>query len=212
MADMMRSEQEKERELEAQERKKYGVSHHCYLEMCVQRFWIWEQYSNENKKEQWLAAAEKLRRINPHVIQDIEDYILLQGFRGKKLTEVKRIIDQDLHARRAQQKERSKEKEEEEKIMDKKRAFLNNYMKPPDCWNFFLKDDDGIEEEQKMPHVLRADAEPQKCYIDGRVESVLDDINALGFHLTRHEELRWKTLRNFSVEIFKQEILKEHKA
>lgn len=30
--------------------------------------WIWEQYFNEAKKEQWMAAAEKLRKINPHVI------------------------------------------------------------------------------------------------------------------------------------------------
>lgn len=102
--------------------------------------------------------------------------------------------------RRQHQKDRTKEKEEEEKVLDKKRAFIN-YMKPPYCWNFFLKDDD--EEEQKVPHVLRAEAEPQKCYIDGRVESVLEDINSLGFHLTRHEDLRWKTLRNFTIEIFK---------
>jgi hypothetical protein len=31
-------------------------------------------------------------------------------------------------------------------------------MKPPYCWNFFMKDDE--EEEVKVPHVLRADAKP----------------------------------------------------
>lgn len=89
--------------------------------------------------------------------------------------------------------------------MDKKRKFLN-YMKPPFCWNFFLKDEEtGELEEEKIPHVLRPEAEPQKCYIDGRVESVLEDINSLGFHLTRHEEIRWKKLREFTIEIFKYE-------
>jgi hypothetical protein len=78
-------------------------------------------------------------------------------------------------------------------------------MKPPFCWNFFLKDDEGNTEEEKIPHVLRAEAEPYKCYIDGRVESVLEDINSLGFHLTRHEDVRWKTLREFTLEIFKHE-------
>ena len=79
-------------------------------------------------------------------------------------------------------------------------------MKPPYCWNFFLKDDEGNEiEEEKIPHVLRAEAEPQKCYIDGSVESVLEDIISLGFHLTRHEDIRWKTLREFTLEIFKHE-------
>jgi len=118
---------------------------------------MWEQYFNDSKKEQWIAASEKLRKINPHVLQDIEDHILLKGFRGKKLNEVKKIIEQDLHARRSQQKDRSKEKEEEEKVQDKKLAFIN-YMKPPFCWNFFAKDEE--EEEAKIPHVLRAEAEP----------------------------------------------------
>jgi len=42
-----------------------------------------------------MACAEKLLRINPHVIQDIEDYILLEGFRGKKLLEIKKFIEND---------------------------------------------------------------------------------------------------------------------
>jgi len=71
------------------------------------------------------------------VLQDIEDYILLQGFKGKKLADVKKIIDQDLHYRRSKQPDRTKEQEEMEKETDKKRAFVN-YMKPPFCWNFFL--------------------------------------------------------------------------
>ncbi len=36
------------------------------------------------------------------------------------------------------------------------------------------------------------------------------DIRELGFHLTRHEEIRWKTLRNFTIEIFKAESKREH--
>ncbi len=39
--------------------------------------WIWDQYYNESKKDVWIQAAEKLRRINTHVLQDIEDFILL---------------------------------------------------------------------------------------------------------------------------------------
>ena len=61
---------------------------------------MWEGYFSEERRENWMAAAEKLRRINPHVLQDIQDYILLQGFKGKKLSDVKKIIDADVHARR----------------------------------------------------------------------------------------------------------------
>ena len=45
---------------------------------------------------------------------------MLQGFKGKKLNEVKKIIEQDLSFRRSQQKDRTKEKDEEDKIIDKK--------------------------------------------------------------------------------------------
>lgn len=99
--------------------------------------WVWEQYFNDEKKESWIAGAEKLRRINPHVLQDIEDHILLQGLKGKKMADVKKIIDVDLQYRRQKQPDRTKEQEESDKEKDKKRAFVN-YMKPPFCWNFFL--------------------------------------------------------------------------
>jgi len=80
-------------------------------------------------------------------------------------------------------------------------------MRPPYYWNFHEDED---EEEKKTPHVLRHNADPKICYIDGRVEKILEDIYSLGFHLTRHEEKRWKTLRDFTVEIFKSEAKKEH--
>jgi hypothetical protein len=50
-------------------------------------------------------------------------------------------------------------------------------MRPPLYWNFF---EDG---EKKTPHLLRHNADPRKCYIDGRIESVLEDVEAIGLHL-----------------------------
>ncbi len=77
-------------------------------------------------------------------------------------------------------------------------------MRPPYYWNFF--DDSEVE----IPHVLRADADPKKCYEDKRVESIMEDIQQIGFHLTMHEQTRWKTLRQFTIEIFKHENKREH--
>jgi hypothetical protein len=53
-------------------------------------------------------------------------------------------------------------------------------MRPPYYWNFFE------EEDALVPHVLRPEADPKKCYIDGRIESVMEDIERIGFHLTRN--------------------------
>ena len=50
------SESQKEKEKDKQEIERYG------------RMWIWEGYFNPAKREQWFAASEKLRKINPHVI------------------------------------------------------------------------------------------------------------------------------------------------
>ena len=47
---------QKEKEIQRVEIERYG------------RMWIWEGYFHQNKKEQWFAAADKFRHINPHVI------------------------------------------------------------------------------------------------------------------------------------------------
>lgn len=57
-------------EMDEKERLEYG------------RFWVWEGYFSEKNKEKWLQAAEDLKHINDHVIQDIEDFILLEAFKG----------------------------------------------------------------------------------------------------------------------------------
>ena len=69
-----KSEHQKEQEAEDNDRKKYG------------RYWIWDGYFNERNKDQWLETANDLKNVNDMVIQDIEDAILLQAFKGQKPT------------------------------------------------------------------------------------------------------------------------------
>ena len=118
---------------------------------------------------------------------------MLEAFKGKSLDQVKKLIEADLNNRK--KKTKSKEEEEEEKAEDKKRRFLA-MMRPPYIWNFF-------EEGDETPHILRAEADPAKCYADGRIESLMADITQLGFHLTKHEEQRWKMLVQYTLDIFK---------
>lgn len=160
---------------------------------------IWEGYYHPGKTDVWLEAFEKLRHINAHVVQDIEDYIMLEVFKGKSREQIRNLIETDL-SNRKKKKGKSKEEEEEEKQEDKRRRFLQQ-MRPPHVWNFF-------EEGDQTPHILRAEAEPHKCYVDGRVESLFADIQSLSSHITKHQEERWRLLVKFTVEIFKA----EHKA
>lgn len=57
---------------------------------------------------------------------------------------------------------------EEGKIEDSKRKFMNPLRPHEMKWNFFYDD-----ESKRPKHVLRPDAAPQKCYIDGRIEALL---------------------------------------
>jgi len=62
------SEAQKEKERDRLEIEQYG------------RMWIWEGYCDPKNRDHWLTAAEKLNHINTHVLEDIEDYILMKGY------------------------------------------------------------------------------------------------------------------------------------
>lgn len=66
-----------------------------------------------------MKAADALRHVNEHVLQDIEDFILMKGFKKKTEKQVNEAIMSDLHERRMFDKikilkEKKEEKEEEE--------------------------------------------------------------------------------------------------
>lgn len=65
-------------------------------------------------------------------------------------------------------------------------------------WNFFQDASD-----EKIPHVLRAAACPQKCYADGRIEEIQEAINLIGYDLLKCEEDKWKILVKHTMEVFR---------
>lgn len=80
---MERNEAQKQANEEERERVQYG------------RFWIWDGYYNQKNQETWLTLAENLKNINVKVLQDIQDYILLGGFKGTKPEKVRQFIEDD---------------------------------------------------------------------------------------------------------------------
>ena len=79
----------------------------------------------------------------------------------------------------------------------KKRKQLDQ-MRPPEVWNFFQD-----ENEEKIPHVLRANACPQKCYQDGRIEKIQEAIDLIGRDLRTYEGDTWKVLGQRVMEVFR---------
>jgi len=63
------------------------------------RYWIWEEYFNPEHQPYWEDASNRLFNVNDHVQQDIEDVLLLQGFKGLKLDQIQTIIGEDKERR-----------------------------------------------------------------------------------------------------------------
>merc|ERR1719181_339775 len=118
-----------------------------------------------------LEAAAKLSRVNPDVLVDIDDFILLQGFNSLKLQrhQVEQKVADYLETMRDREKMQCIIDKDERDVhaegaeMDKKRRHLNANRPDKSIWNF-------KEEGEPIPHVLRVDADPRKAYEDGRIE------------------------------------------
>ena len=67
----------------------------------------------------------------------------------------------------------------------------------------------------KVPHVIRAGADPIKSYEDGRVQKIFEKVNRMATALKSHNVERWKMICEYSFTIFtakENEFLKEMKA
>ena len=185
------SEAQKAAAEERKERMTYG------------RYWIWDGYFNDKNKQKWLDCAEALKHVNDHVLQDIEDYILIKGFGKEKPEKIRQMIDDDHKARIAFEKnqmEAGPEADEWEQKMNehiKKRRFMNG-IRPPHYWNFF---EDG-QPEERVKHVLRYNANPNECYEDGRVQNIMQLITEIGINLRGYEEQKWNTMQKMVHDIF----------
>ena len=148
------------------------------------------------------------------MLEDLEDFILLQGFKNLSNKDVKARIEANVLERRQRQHmlllEAAKEADSEEhkegtvpnpvkdgEAEDKKRAFMQPLRPHEKIWNFEIE-----EEEEKVDHVMRPGADPRKSYIDGRVEKLIAHIEALGVHITGHNGEMWKLLEEKICDIF----------
>lgn len=96
------------------------------------------------------------------------------------------------------QKEEEKEAAEESKIEDAKRKFVEPMRPNNRIWNF-------VEDVNPTPHLLRANADPNAAYIDGRVGKLLEIIELLGIHIKNYSSENWKRLGDYTWLIFNEE-------
>lgn len=193
------------------------------------RKWIWQNYISENRKQDWENAAKALRHINEHVIQDIQDYILIQGFPKQKQANRKAIKEEVETLMIASNKIKNKDSKEEIEEAKSKRNFELS-LRPPFVWNF---QETRLDQEQKIkleikydknegdndetettgdeePYLINENAAPETCYKfeeainTNRVSKFLKDLESLTYNLRSHEETKWKTLVELCIEIFRK--------
>lgn len=134
-----------------------------------------------------------LRHINVHVQEDFEDWLLAHGFQKQRDIRSERDVHSRINEVLRRQRILAKvealktvDRDSEDfvdpievgKVHDKKRNFKNPLRPHQKVWNF--------EEEKEMtPHVLRPEADPMKCYEDGRIERLLDLVLMLAQSLNK---------------------------
>lgn len=100
---------------------------------------------------------------------------------------------------------------EEGKVEDQKRKFMTPLRPHQKIWNFdFTEEQCGECKEgdktgccgEKPKHVLRSDADPRKCYIDGRIEKFLALVDKMAESLKTFSAERWTNLCNATAKIF----------
>ena len=87
---------------------------------------------------------------------------------------------------------------EEGKVEDSKRKFMVPYRPHERIWNFEYDD-----LAKKPKHVLRANAKPTDCYIDGRIEKLFEVINKMSVQIKLFNAERWNKLCSHTLQIFK---------
>ena len=129
-------EEEKRLKQEAEDQK-YG------------RYYLWEGVISEERYPLWKNAADKIDGVNPHLIEDIQDYIVTQSFipeteEGKKqLEETKKKITEEQTAILTGGIE-------EEKKKTKVDIRLGVYRPHKRIWNYFLEKDSPYFREHRF--------------------------------------------------------------
>ena len=97
----------------------------------------------------------------------------------------------------AEEEKKEENAEDMHELEDKRRKFMDSMRPHMRIWNFKMDD-----EESKVPHVLRANANPAEAYIDGRIQDLLVLVEGIGCHLRMHNDEMWRHLNAMTLAIF----------
>ncbi|KAL4506859.1 hypothetical protein ABPG72_001280 [Tetrahymena utriculariae] len=151
------------------------------------RYFYLEGYVSQEIFELFEVCVDQISRINPAVQQDIEDYIILQGFTPKI---------KDRHDQQRVEARLKLEKLQEQEFSDSK----INSTRPPDLWNF----PQAIE-----THKFRSIVKPKDCYVDGRFEEFDQKLDMITQNLISFKPTSWRQIVSRVIDVFANSYQKE---
>lgn len=135
----------------------------------IRRMWVWETYIRDTDKDLWLEASKTVSKVNLMVQEDISDFLIARHLKIKPV---------------AGQEE----------------------SRPPYVWNHYLmhnryvkKEEPLFKEEEVAPEVkpaqkFRPFVKPEEYYLDGRVHTLIEQVESLGRGLRSHQPEMWTML------------------
>ena len=81
-----------------------------------------------------------------------------------------------------------------------------NELRPGKIWNFF----EDCPESERVAHIMRYNAKPEACYVDGRINEILANIEEISSNLATHSEVVWDNLVKNTHQVFKTMQEKHH--
>mmetsp|Transcript_8691 Transcript_8691/g.16973 ORF Transcript_8691/g.16973 Transcript_8691/m.16973 type:complete len:589 (+) Transcript_8691:615-2381(+) len=157
----------------------------------VRRMWIWARYIRDSDMPTWERLSYEVGNINIMVQEDVLDFIIAQHIKRRNLKAVHEL--RPPYIWNYQVAENRYVKVEEVPDVD---DSLGQIMVPPDNPN----DLSHIERH------FRETARPLDCYIDGRVQRVLKEVEHLAINLVAINKEIWKLLVTQVIKTFEDEL------
>ena len=146
----------------------------------LKRVWVWESYIRDADKPVWIEASQLVAKINLMVQEDIADFLIARHLKIKP-------------------------------------SSGQPDSRPPHVWNHYLmhnryvkKEEPLFKEEETAPEVkpvqkFREFVRPEEYYLDGRVQALIEKVEALGRGLRSHQPEMWVMLVESVIAAMKQE-------
>jgi hypothetical protein len=145
----------------------------------IRRMWIWERYIREIDRPVWERLSYEVGNTNIMVQEDVLDFIIAKFIKRRHVKPTKELrppfiwnysVDKNRYVK-------------VEEVVDADDSLAQIIAKP----------DDPADQSHVERH-FREQARPLDCYIDGRIQRILDEVERLAISMVAFKKESWALL------------------